>query len=388
LLVVNFYTLLRRIFLILLFTPVFFVYAQETESQLYRNEIKNDRFDAGLPIVSFMLMPAFTPEMKFNFTGGALLSFKTKRNNPYLSHSYLPLILHVTPHGDFSGSASLMSYWADDRFLFTLGISTLNRDDNYWGIGMEAAQSVIEGARTTAYHQKLFHLEPVVYARILNNLYAGITIQWERTNASQLNDMMKEDTQIAEQGTTINSSGAGIAVLFDSRDTRTNPVKGIKLGMEGVLFNKMIGSTNNFGLITVNYSQSHPVIREGSVLAWNVNTSWSMGDVPWTALPQLGSMNNLRGLYSGQFRDKSMAFAVLEYRHTLFKRTSSELSRHGFVFWLCGGTVFQSLGSINNGILSTGFGYRFNIQPQINLRIDIGFTADNTGIYMGFGEAF
>jgi outer membrane protein assembly factor BamA len=380
--------LIRKVFLIVLFSPVLNVFAQESGSQLYLDEAKNMRFDAGLPILSYMLIPAFTPEMKFNIAGGVLLSFKTKRNNQYLSHSTLPFLINVSPKGNFSGSGKLTSFWSDDKLMLTFDISYLNRDDNYWGIGLEDAQSVIKGDLTTAYHQKYFNFNPAFYAKILDNLYAGLMIRWDRTDASRLSDIMEEDLTIIAQGTTINSAGAGIDVLFDSRMPKTKPLKGMRLGIDAMLFNKFLGGDTDYSLMTMDYRQYQPVIRDGSVLAWNVNANWSAGDVPWTNLPQLGLINNLRGFYSGQYRDRSLVFAQLEYRHTLLKRASSELSRHGFIFWISGGTVFERLNTITGGIVSTGIGYRFEIQPNLNLRIDIGFSNENTGIYLGFGEAF
>ncbi len=378
-----------RVFFLLLFFLLFDpVFTQNTDTRFFRNETKDEQFEAGLPIISFMALPSYTPEMEFNITGGTLLSFKTRRNNPYLSHSYWPLILSLSPDGNFSGTTRLTSYWTDDRFLFTFDISCFSRDDNFWGIGIDAAQTVKKGSLTTAYHQQYFNLNPVFYARIITNLYAGLILEWNKTNASQLNDLMKEDPEIIEHGTIISSSGAGISILFDSRDNKTKPLKGIRLNIQGLLFNEKFGSDTDFGSMTFDYRQYQPVIRDGSVLAWNINTRFSAGDVPWTGMQQVGLTDNLRGFYPGQYRDYSSAFTLVEYRHTLLKRASSEFSRHGFVFWICAGTVFQKIVTIDNGILSIGVGYRFEIQPYMNLRIDLGFSTENTGIYMGFCEAF
>ena len=83
-----------------------------------------------------------------------------------------------------------------------------------------------------------------------------------------------------------------------------------------------------------------------------------------------------------------MMFVLLEYRHRFNKIASMELSRHGMAFWIGGATVFSSSQSIKNPQANMGIGYRFELQPRMNLRIDIGFGTESAGLYLGFNEAF
>ena len=102
----------------------------------------------------------------------------------------------------------------------------------------------------------------------------------------------------------------------------------------------------------------------------------------------IGSPNDLRGYYPGQFRDRSVSFLIIEYRHKFFDRGSIELSRHGMVFWIGGGTVFSAISEIKKFLPGMGLGYRYELQPGMNLRIDIGFGPQTMGVYLGFNEAF
>jgi hypothetical protein len=43
---------------------------------------------------------------------------------------------------------------------------------------------------------------------------------------------------------------------------------------------------------------------------------------------------------------------------------------------------------LEKGIINMGIGYRYQLMPDSNLRLDIGFSADHAGIYLGFCEAF
>jgi hypothetical protein len=379
---------LRIIILIILLFLLLPVKAQEEETHIYSNEAKNERFDTGSPIISGMIMPSYTPEMRFNVTGGMLLIFKTRRNNTYLAHSSLPLIFNISSHGDFFSTGKLTSYWFDDRFKFTLMTLYLNRDDHYWGVGMEKAVSVTKGDHTTAYHQEQTRLKPVFSLQISKTIYTGLVISRVKTIASQLNELMSEDPAILAYGTSIVSNGLGVSLTFDTRDLPTRPVNGTFIGIEGLVYDKTFKSDNNFKTLEVDYRQCLPVIREGSVLAWQADARFNSDQVPWTEMPQLGTMDDLRGYYYGQYRDRSSLYALLEYRHTFSKKASDELSRHGFVFWMGAGTVFEKLTKINSSILSTGLGYRYEIQPQRVIRLDLGFGTEYAGIYLGFCEAF
>jgi hypothetical protein len=83
-----------------------------------------------------------------------------------------------------------------------------------------------------------------------------------------------------------------------------------------------------------------------------------------------------------------MTFLLVEYRHTFFTRSSNEPSRHGIVFWIGGGTVYSAPQEIKKIVPNTGIGYRYELQPRMNLRIDLGFGTESMGVYLGFNEAF
>jgi outer membrane protein assembly factor BamA len=377
-----------RIILIIVFTVAYFAAgAQEPGSSFYSDDIKNERYDAGAPFFSGALIPGYSPEMEFNFTGSLLLSFKTRRNNPYLSYSNFPAVISVTTRGDIFCTGLLTSFWFDDRFRFSLLTNYINRDDNYWGVGMDNAGSVSKGESTTAYHQEHFAVKPAFVLKIVNKLYAGILLNYVKTEATEINGLMLEDPAVNAYGTSISGTGLGVLVNYDTRDSKTLPVRGIMAGAEGLFYTDAL-SDYEYTVIELDYRQYTPAIREGSVLAWQVNARFGTSRIPWTDMPQLGSMNDLRGYYYGQYRDRSAGYLLVEYRHTFLRKSDLQLSRHGFVFWLGGGSAFDKISSIHSGIFSTGLGYRFQIQPQSNIRLDVGFGTEYVGIYLGFFEAF
>jgi hypothetical protein len=379
---------LRLFFIPLLLSFVNLLFAQETDTHLYLSESKNERYDAGSPVFSAMIIPAYSPEMGFNFSGSMMLSFKTLKNNDYLSHSCLPVNISLSPNGGLFYYDRLVTYWFDDRLIFTCITAYINRDDNYWGKGMNNAVAVEKGKLTTAYHQDYLTFKPTAILRITDVFHAGLVFSFSKMSATELTDLLLEDPEILKYGTSVTSSGMGGLLSFDTRDIQSLPSKGIYTELEGIHYIKALGSDHVFTTWNIDYRMYFPVIRKGSVLALQAFARIGSGHVPWSEMSQLGSSGDLRGYYYGQYRDISSAYALLEYRHTLMKPGSDELSRHGFVFWIGMGTVYETLTKINNALLSTGLGYRYTFQPGCNLRLDFGFGTEYVGLYLNFFEAF
>jgi len=72
----------------------------------------------------------------------------------------------------------------------------------------------------------------------------------------------------------------------------------------------------------------------------------------------------------------------------MFAKKDCSLSKSGFVAWIGGGTLGETVGDFNKWLPNVGFGYRFEVQPRMNLRVDIGFGKESRGFYFNFNEAF
>jgi hypothetical protein len=79
---------------------------------------------------------------------------------------------------------------------------------------------------------------------------------------------------------------------------------------------------------------------------------------------------------------------MIEYRHTFKKKTG--LSKHGVVLWTGAGQIFSDENpmKVNQTLPVIGAGYRFALQPRINLRIDAGFGKNSSAFYINVTEAF
>ena len=81
---------------------------------------------------------------------------------------------------------------------------------------------------------------------------------------------------------------------------------------------------------------------------------------------------------------------MTEYRHTFLKE-NGELGKHSAVAWIASGTVFNDANLATNDLHwlpNFGVGYRFEIQPRMNVRMDFGIGRESSGFYFNFNQAF
>jgi outer membrane protein assembly factor BamA len=182
---------------------------------------------------------------------------------------------------------------------------------------------------------------------------------------------------------------------FDSRDITVNAWRGLYLDAQAIFYGPTLGGDNAYQMAQVDYRQYRRINqRDGRVLAWQLVSRMTFGEVPYSEMSQLGSPFGLRGYTWGQYRDKSMLYLMTEYRHTFCRRDGS-LSRHGMVTWIGAGSIYDlepggsGIGSPTNRWLpNVGVGYRLEVQPRLNMRLDFGIGRETTGFYFNIVEAF
>ena len=130
------------------------------------------------------------------------------------------------------------------------------------------------------------------------------------------------------------------------------------------------------------------------VLAWTAQTKNVFGDVPLTQYALTGTPFDLRGYYMGQYRDKSSHVVMAEYRQMLNTDRSTWVKRMlnhiGFVAWTGCGFMGPTPGKIEGVLPNYGVGLRIEVQPRMNVRLDLGKNTVNNQMlfYFNMTEAF
>jgi Omp85 superfamily domain len=352
-------------------------------------------------LITPFIAPGYTPEMGGLLTLGALMSFPT---SPRLKPGTQEPVQRSTLifNGSYSTTkavnlnAKLATYRRGDAIRLFVDFAYKDMPDEYWGVGYEAGQAP-ESDSTTSYQRSSWSLFPKLLFRISHSIMVGGALDFNSTTASDVSAGMAADPYYQRFGATNLNSGGGVVFQFDSRDIAANAWKGVYLNAQALAYGTTLGGDNSYQVYDVDYRQYHALSRPGKTLAWTVRTRISHEDVPWAELSQVGSSNDLRGYRQGRYRDKTMLYGIVEYRHQFLNvKREGGMSRHGYVAWVGAGSIGEDLGDLEHMLPNWGVGYRFEVQPRMSVRMDVGFgkefyssgEAFEPAVYFNFTEAF
>jgi hypothetical protein len=375
----------KQILIILLLLPVFFQ-AQAQKKLNKKDSIRNEKIRQGKLIFSEVVIPASAPETGFLLGSASAFTFSLDRADTTLQRSSVPLIAYVSVRG-------AVGFQSDANLLFKNKIRWLNSMefnhivDNYWGVGYEAGSTIEQSEDSTQYTKNNFSWNPKVLKEIGRKISIGPQIEYALTLVKEVNARMEEDGSYLKHGDRISVFGVGAIVQYDTRDMIVNSWKGTLLELSWKSYPASWSTGNGYSIISFDWRHFKPLgSRPGKILAMNFKTKLGIGDVPYTELPSIGSDNNLRAYYGGRYRDQNAAYALVEYRHTFKKKVG--LSKHGFIVWTGAGEIWNESIELKNTLPVVGVGYRFALQPRINLRVDVGIGRDSFGFYLNITEAF
>lgn len=356
------------------------------------DSVKNWKLETGKATLTPFIAPSYSPEMKVTITAGGLWTFKINPDNPVLSRSSVPFSIGYSTNGSLQVSIKANLYAKGDKLRTTVEYWLKNMPDNYWGVGYLNGRYTVKSDSTTGFHRDWQQLKLKVVYEVARNFFVGLNYDRNGTKSSDVNAMMAEDPDYLKHGDDIQNAGFGTVFRYDSRDFPENAYKGFLLEFAGTGYGKHTKSTNIFQVYELDYRQYLTIARTGSTLAWQIKTRNAHHDVPWTEMSMVGTPFDLRGYTWGNYRDRTMLFALAEYRYMLPRKTPTSTGKmygpFGFVTWVGAGTVANDYQDIKYWLPNAGVGLRFELQERMNIRIDYGFGINSSAFYISFVEAF
>ncbi len=346
--------------------------------------------ESKLMITPF-LAPGYTPELGLTFAAGGLVSFKTDKKDPLMKRSSIPVSISYSTRKALVFSTQLTSYWLHDKIRINGDFWLKNMPDNYWGIGYEKASTIPKSDSTTAYHRKWWWINPRFLYQIFDDLFIGLNVDYNFTQGKDACLSVADDPYYVEYNDRPLNGGMGIIIRYDSRDVPVDARKGWFFNFTTTAYSTKLGGDNDYQIYMVDYRQYKMVKRDGSTLAWQLKGRFGSGSIPYGEMAQLGTPFDLRGYLWGQYRDRNMAFALLEYRYMFWRKKKERLSKSGLVGWLGAGTVYhewRKTTTLNRWMPNGGIGYRLEVQPRMMARVDLGFGRNTKGFYFNFSQAF
>lgn len=367
----------------------------EKQLKRYYRQLRKDSIRAHKNVWwSVLGGPSYTPEASFGVGGAVLASFRMNKQDTISQRSFLPAGLNLSINGTIVVAGAGTFFFNENRFRIYMNYGYRNEPSHYYGKGFEKAETIEMGDSTTRFHRSYFQLYPRFVWEIRPHFYLGGLFDLNYTKVSDVNPVMEKDPYFQQFKRKYFNVGIGGLIQYDTRDDVATPTRGMLLGANFKLFGKYLGGAYNYEIIELEYRQFKNIFRPRSTLAWIAKSQIGLGDVPFTELPTFGSPFDLRGYYMGKYRDKSMAYGIVEYRHMFGSpakyKSGNFWAKCGFVAWVGTGTIGETPFDWNKWKLNFGAGLRFQMQPGKNFRLDIGKEPGQPGmqVYMNMTEAF
>lgn len=344
--------------------------------------------------------PSYSPDFGLLVGGSALMTFSIQPSDSTLKRSVLPMTIAFIFDGGINLFMKPQLFFKNDRFRIFGKFSYKNTQENYYGVGYSTNKNYVRSDTTSQYRYSGVQINPWFLFRLGNtNLFAGpqIDISYDHfTNPGKYLAMEESYTDAGgdAHGYKNFNSGLGFLLTYDSRDVPSNAYRGMYLDFRGMMYHKIFGSDKNFYRLELDYRQ-YKQIGERKVIAWTAQSKNVFGkDIPLTQYSLTGTPFDLRGYYMGQYRDKSSHVVLAEYRQmfntdedTWLKRIIQHL---GFVAWAGCGFMGPTATKVEGVLPNYGVGLRIEVQPRMNVRLDLGKNTVNnqTLFYFNMTEAF
>jgi outer membrane protein assembly factor BamA len=278
-------------------------------------------------------------------------------------------------------------YLSEDRHRTWFAYLDYDVNYDFFGVGQDAGDRGI----SIPLNQSGDYFNGVYLRRVGPSRYAGLRYRLNRTSLDLDWDALGLQPptgpvweRIRDELLSVETASVGVMFQQDGRDNTIYPTRGTLIDFAVDRYDDAWGSDIEYWVYELAYN-SYKSLGEDRVLASRFYARATDGDVPFWGLCQFGAHNDLRGYVSGQYRDRVMAAAQVEYRAKL-------KGRIGYVILAGIGQVAPKFPdfSINDLLWSAGVGLRIRVTKEnpVNYRIDYAIGKEGGEVYFAVGEAF
>lgn len=344
--------------------------------------------------------PSYSPDFGAILGGSALLTFRMNPSDTTQLRSVVPMAVAFMFKGGINLFTKPQLFFKGDRFRIFGKFAYKNTEENFYGIGYTTNKDYERGEHTSQYRYSGIQVNPWFLFRLgKSNFFAGpqVDLNYDRWS-KPAEGLLQESSYLAAGGDADGyrnfSSGLGFLLTYDSRDVPANAYRGLYLDVRGMAYSKILGSDRNFSRLELDYRQ-YKSVGNRKVIAWTAQSKNVFGNhIPLTQYSLTGTPFDLRGYYMGQYRDKSSHVVMAEYRQMFNTDRSNWIKKMvhhlGFVAWTGCGFMGPTMGKVEAVLPNFGVGLRIEVQPRMNVRLDIGKNTVNnqTLFYFNMTEAF
>lgn len=320
--------------------------------------------------------PHYSTDTKLGLGIVATGLYRTDMSDPMLTRSNVAIYGDITTASYYKIGIRGNHIFPHDRCRMVYDVSFDSFKSDFWGIGYEMGNN---GDNKSEMNRCQVNADISLLWRFADNLYAGPALVYDFAYARNverpelLNGMDRRTWNV----------GAGISLVYDSRDVITNPHKGFYVSLSQYFRPAFLGNDYAFSTTDL-HASAYGRVWKGGIIAGDLTSTLNFGNPSWGMMALLGSSYSMRGYYEGRYRDKHKIEAQVELRQHLW-------GRNGMVVWAGAGTVFSKFSAIraDRVLPNFGIGYRWEFKKDVNIRLDYGFgKSGQSGFIFHINEAF
>lgn len=321
----------------------------------------------------------YTPETRIIAGAGGVYYFRPAGSRPGVRPSQVWVALMGTQNRQYTLFLNPDLYLKDEAVRINTNIKLENYPQKFFGVGNDTPAAAEED-----YTYRRAYLEMTALRRVRSRLAVGPYFEFEYGKVVKPEPGgALERGLVAGTGTTT-VSGAGLAAAWDSRDNVFSPRRGSyhQAWLSG--YRGFLGSDYDFLRLKLDLRRYIPVLSS-HVLALQAMIKLTSGTPPFQFMGMLGGDTLMRGYFQGRYRDKNLAVLQAEYRMPVWGRL-------GLAWFGSVGDAATTPGRFRPASFKTaggvGLRFMFDTKERANIRLDIGFAKNSSGMYITANEAF
>lgn len=320
----------------------------------------------------------YTPESKLAFGALGIVSFHLS-DSLNSKPSKIEVYGYYTTNTQYSFSSKPEIYFDDDKFYISAYLNYSKVIDKYYSIGNNTVE--IDNPN----YEARSSLALIKFQRqISHHLNAGVVYEIRNYKVVDVRENSYLQYGMVNGGGGGLTSGLGFVVSYDSRKNIFYPESGSFYELSSTFFTGEIGSDFEYTKTIIDLRRFQK-ISSNQILAFQFFYNFITGSSPFYDVSPLGGENIMRGYFTGRYRDRHYFATQIEYRVRVWWR-------FGLVGFVGMGDVASNVSKfeLNKFKYSYGLGVRFRLDEieLIDLRADIGFGKNTSGIYLSLNQAF
>jgi hypothetical protein len=330
--------------------------------------------------IAFFPMIGYSPDTNLQLGVSCVLYRNSDPENSDQKLDEVKIIASYSLKEQYSLSTKFTKYISGNDYLIEGKVGIARVPSEFYGIGADTPESNQE--EYTPFY--IPFRAAFMFNSLGRNFYIGPVY-----DAKYYTIEKREDDSLFE-GETINgrdpmySSGFGINLLYNSRDSGLYPRDGTYFEMKYLVYSHPFGSDSSFKTFSADFRHYFPLFSR-AVFGIQIIGEKITGDAPFYYLPSLGGDEIMRGYGGGRYIARNCIASQAEVRFP--------------IFWRIGGAFFASAGEVSTDITDFGTNIRkaggvglrgtLNNNRTINLRLDLAVNdKKEKSLYLKLLEAF